>query len=232
MSNGEDALCKRLGYTFKDKQLLHRALTHRSVSGPNNERLEFLGDAILSFIIAEALCEHFPKLHEGELSRLRANLVKGVTLAKFAREFELGGCLILGIGELKSGGFQRESILADAFEAIIAAIYLDGGLEACRELVLKWFAKSLTDPTAMHKLKDPKTALQEYLQARKLALPEYTILKIVGEAHAQTFHVQCQVPGIEMVTKSANTTRRKAEQGAAEAFLKLLEEHMTAEQNG
>lgn len=230
MTSEELALCKRLGYTFKDKKLLHRALTHRSVTGPNNERLEFLGDAILSFIIAEALCEHFPKLHEGELSRLRANLVKGVTLAKLAREFKLGECLILGIGELKSGGFQRESILADAFEAIIAAIYLDGGLETCRELVLMWFAQRLTDPTAMNKLKDPKTVLQELLQGRKMELPEYTVLKIVGEAHAQTFHVQCNVPGIDFVTQAANTTRRKAEQGAAEEFLRLLEEQM-AEKN-
>lgn len=224
--NAEDALCKRLGYTFKDKKILHQALTHRSVTGPNNERLEFLGDAILGFLIAEALCQHFPKLHEGELSRLRANLVKGVTLAKFAREFEMGESLILGVGELKSGGFQRESILADAFEAIIAAIYLDGGIEACRERVLKWFAESLVDPAAMHKLKDPKTALQEFLQARKMALPEYTILKVAGEAHAQTFYIQCNVPGIDFVTKSANTSRRKAEQGAAEEFLQILERQL------
>lgn len=231
MTNDEKALCKRLGYTFHDKKILHRALTHRSVSGPNNERLEFLGDSILNFIIAEAVCDYFPALHEGELSRLRANLVKGVTLAKLAREFKLGECLILGVGELKSGGFQRESILADSFEAIIAAIYIDGGLEICRELVLRWFEKRITDPKAIEKLKDPKTALQEYLQARKMALPEYTILKVAGEAHAQIFHVECIVPGTDIVTKSSDTTRRKAEQGAAKEFLKLLESSM-AEQNG
>lgn len=230
MTSAEEALCKRLGYTFQDKKLLHRALTHRSVTGPNNERFEFLGDSILNFIIAEAVCDHFPKLHEGELSRLRANLVKGVTLAKLAREFKLGECLILGVGELKSGGFQRESILADAFEAIIAAIYVDGGLEICRELVLRWFDKRLTDPIAIEKLKDPKTALQEFLQAKRLALPEYTILRVAGEAHAQIFHVECKVPGIDIITKSADTTRRKAEQGAAKEFLKLLENSMV-EQN-
>jgi len=222
MENPDSFLTKRLGYLFQDKALLQRALTHRSVSGKNNERLEFLGDSLLNFIIAEALWTLYPDLKEGELSRLRANLVNGTTLAALAREFNLGECLILGVGELRSGGFQRESILADTLEAIIAAIYLDAGMETCRERLLDWFDTRLKDPRALNKLKDPKTSLQEYLQSHQMSLPVYTILSIQGEAHAQTFHVQCQVPGLEPITQSADTTRRKAEQKAAEAYLALI----------
>ncbi len=222
MENPEDYLYRRLGYQFKNKELLQLALTHRSVSGKNNERLEFLGDSLLNFIIAEELCNVYPTLKEGELSRLRANLVNGVTLAKLAREFNLGECLILGVGELRSGGFQRESILADTLEAIIAAIYLDSGMENCRQHLLRWFDTRLKDPSALERLKDPKTLLQEYLQSHQMPLPVYTILSVQGEAHAQTFHVQCQVDGIELVTKSAASTRRKAEQKAAEEYLVLM----------
>lgn len=216
-------LAIRLGYEFKDKELLQLALTHRSVSGKNNERLEFLGDSLLNFIIAEALCRLHPDLKEGELSRLRANLVNGTTLAQLAREFQLGECLILGVGELRSGGFQRDSILADTLEAIIAAIYLDSDLNTCRERLLAWYEKRLLDRPSLEKLKDPKTLLQEYLQSHQMALPVYTILAIEGEAHAQTFFVQCQVPGFDIITKSADTTRRKAEQKAAQEFLLELE---------
>lgn len=223
MGNNERYLCERLGYSFKNKDLFQLALTHRSVSGKNNERLEFLGDSLLNFIIAEALYEHYPTLKEGELSRLRANLVNGTTLAVLAREFKLGDCLILGIGELKSGGFQRESILADALEAIIAAIYLDAGLSTCRECLLSWYDSRIKDPRALNRLKDPKTVLQEYLQSCQLPLPVYTILLLEGEAHAQIFHVQCEVEGLDIITKSAGSTRRKAEQKAAQEYLAELE---------
>ena len=225
MENPEQFLSKRLGYHFKDKELLQLALTHRSVSGKNNERLEFLGDSLLNFIIAEALCGLYPNLNEGELSRLRANLVNGTTLAKLAREFNIGDCLILGIGELKSGGFQRESILADSLEAIIAAIYLDDGMDICRERLLAWYDSRLKDPHAMDKLKDAKTLLQEYLQSHQLPLPQYTILEVKGEAHAQVFHVQCEVPGRDIITKSVATTRLKAEQKAAQDYLNHLEKN-------
>jgi ribonuclease-3 len=223
MENLDAYLSKRLGYHFKNKDLLQLALTHRSVSSKNNERFEFLGDSLLNFIIAEALCNLYPDLKEGELSRLRANLVNGTTLAKLAREFNVGECLNLGVGELRSGGFQRESILADALEAIIAAIYLDAGMDVCRERLLTWYESRLKDPRALDTLKDPKTRLQEYVQSHQLPLPLYTILSVEGEAHAQFFHVQCQVPGFEIITKSADTTRRGAEQKAAEAFLLLLQ---------
>lgn len=223
MAHSEKYLVQRLGYDFKNKELLVLALTHRSVSGKNNERLEFLGDSLLNFIIAEALFTRYPSLKEGELSRLRANLVNGTTLAALAREFKLGDFLILGIGELKSGGFQRDSILADTVEALIAAIYLDSGLIACRERLLAWFDSRLQDPRALDTLKDPKTLLQEYLQSNQLPLPVYTILAVEGEAHAQVFYVQCQVAGNDLITKSADTTRRRAEQKAAQAYLLELE---------
>lgn len=228
MENPGQFLASRLGYQFKNNELLQLALTHRSVSGKNNERLEFLGDSLLNFIIAEALCRLYPDLKEGELSRLRANLVNGTTLAQLAREFNLGDCLLLGIGELRSGGFQRESILADTLEAIIAAIYLDSNIETCRERLLKWYDSRLIDPTALEKLKDPKTLLQEYCQSHQIELPLYTILSIQGEAHAQIFHVQCQVPGFDIITKSVDTTRRRAEQKAAQEFLLALEKQKTS----
>lgn len=226
MENTRQYLTERLGYQFKDKELLQLALTHRSVSGKNNERLEFFGDSLLNFIIAEALYQHYPNLKEGELSRLRANLVNGVTLASISREFKMGDCLILGIGELKSGGFQRDSILADSLEAIIAAIYLDSDFTTCRERVLSWFDSRMKDPLAMKQLKDPKTRLQEYLQSHQLPLPQYTILAVEGEAHAQIFHVQCKVEGMDINTKSVATTRRAAEQQAAENFLIEIEKNV------
>lgn len=216
-----DVLMRRLNHQFANKDLLHAALSHRSVRGQNNERLEFLGDSLLNFIIAESLYQQFRVAREGDLSRLRANLVKGETLADIAQEFKLGDFLRLGPGELKSGGFSRKSILADAFEAIIGAIYLDAGFDHCRERVLEWFDTRLKDQTLSIE-KDPKTSLQEYLQAKHLALPQYEILSIDGEAHAQVFHIECRVPGIAFVTSSTGPTRRKAEQLAAEKYLELL----------
>ncbi len=215
-------LQKQLGYRFKDDGLLELALTHRSFGGQNNERIEFLGDSILNFVIAEALFQQFPQAKEGQLSRLRARLVKGVTLAEIAREFSLGDYLRLGSGELKSGGFRRESILADALESVIGAIYLDGGFASCRERILKWYADRLAVLSLKDTLKDPKTKLQEYLQSRQLALPRYDVTAIDGEAHAQTFHVRCVVEALTEATCGTGTSRRFAEQQAAQLALAAL----------
>ena len=166
MSNSLDRLERKLGYTFKDRDLMVLALTHRSYAGRNNERLEFLGDAILNFVIGEALFHHFPQAREGQLSRLRARLVKGETLALLARGFEVGDYLRLGSGELKSGGFRRESILADAMEALIGAIYLDTGMDSARERIIAWLGPQLRELTPVDTNKDPKTRLQEFLQSR------------------------------------------------------------------
>ena len=226
MTEAEEQLCRRLGYQFNDIKLLRLALTHRSVSGENNERLEFLGDSLLNFFIAEALCNRYPAKAEGELSRMRSNLVKGETLGKLAKELNLGETMILGLGELKSGGFKNKSILADAFEAVIAAIYLDADMETCKERVLHWFEQRLNDPASFKQRKDPKTSLQEFLQANRLPLPTYTISYIEGEAHEQVFHVNCTVEGLDIVTTDSGKTRRKAEQRAAKAFLILIEQHL------
>lgn len=216
-----EALLRKLDYKFKNLDLLTAALTHRSVRGLNNERLEFLGDSLLNFIIAEQLYKNFLVAEEGELSRLRALLVKGETLAEIAQEFKLGDYLRLGPGELKSGGFTRKSILADAFEAIIGAIYLDSDFPTACKCVLRFFESRIKKVHLITK-KDPKTRLQEYLQAKHLSLPRYEILSIEGEAHAQLFHIECRVSGLSYVTTSVGSTRRKAEQLAAEKFLELL----------
>ena len=194
LSPQEERLCQRLGHVFKEPSLLSLALTHRSVGHRNNERLEFLGDALLGFAIAEALFHRFPECDEGQLTRLRAALVKRDTLAGIARDLELGGCLRLGEGELKSGGFRRDSILANAVEAIIGAIYLDAGLTVG---------------------KDPKTRLQEHLQSLGLALPGYRTLRVAGEPHAQHFTVECSLPQSSKVFTGHGDSRRKAEQAAA-----------------
>jgi ribonuclease III len=216
-----DSLMQKLGYEFQDITLLQAALTHRSVKGKNNERLEFFGDAFLNFIIAEQLFILFDTAKEGELSRWRASLVNGETLAEIAQEFRLGEYLRLGPGELKSGGFTRKSILADALEAIIGAIYFDANFEVCRDRVLKWFKTRLK---VIHPYveKDPKTKLQEYLQAKHLPLPRYEILAMEGQAHAQLFHIRCQVAGFSFVTEGTGLSRRKAEQYAAKKYLDLL----------
>jgi len=215
-------LIERIGHRFSDEVLLGRALTHRSVGGDNNERLEFLGDAVLSLVISEELYRRFPKAAEGQLSRLRASLVKGDTLASLARSLSLGELIELGSGELKSGGHRRASILADALEAVIGALYLDGGLPAARGWVLDLFDERLAqcDPDAV--LKDPKTRLQEWLQAQGRPLPAYHVERIEGEAHAQTFVVQCEVTGLRQPTRGVAGSRRKAEQEAARQALELL----------
>ncbi len=190
-------LTSKLGYTFKETELLNLALTHRSANGKHNERLEFLGDSILSFVIADELYRRFPKVNEGDMSRMRATLVRGNTLAELGREFDLGDYLKLGPGELKSGGFRRDSILADAVEAIIGAIYLDSDLETARSIVLEWYHGRLEEIKPGASQKDPKTRLQEFLQGRRKPLPVYTVTNIKGEAHNQEFTVACEVAGMD-----------------------------------
>ncbi len=210
---------QRLGYEFKDRALLQRALAHRSYAKENNERLEFLGDSILNFIVAENLFTRFKGAVEGELSRLRAAVVKGETLAKVAVKLDLGPHLLLGAGEMRSGGEHRTSILADAVEAIIAAIYLDSNLECCRECIVAWFAEELAAVSPDRVMKDPKSTLQEYLQARQLPLPEYSLLETSGKEHAQVFTVVCRVALLKDPVQGISTSRRKAEQEAAKNVL-------------
>ena len=212
----------KLGYSFNDPEFISLALTHRSANGKHNERLEFLGDSILSFVIADELYHRFPKINEGDMSRMRATLVRGHTLAELGREFCLGDYLKLGPGELKSGGFRRDSILADAVEAIIGAIYLDSGTEAVRGIILSWYQTRLDAIKPGVSQKDPKTRLQEFLQGRRKPLPVYTVTNIKGEAHNQEFTVSCDVAGIGMPVIGKGTSRRKAEQAAAETALEQL----------
>ena len=208
----------KLGYKFRDLSLLKQALYHRSAGVPSNERLEFLGDSILNFIVAAELYYRYPEREEGELSRLRSNLVQGKMLGELALEFSLGNYLELGSGEKKSGGTQRISILADALEAIIGALYLDAGIETCKELVLKWY-ETRFERIETSEQRDPKTKLQEFLQACKMPLPKYEIIKIEGAPHAQVFHIRCKVSGIKKETFGSGLNRREAEQNAAEKFL-------------
>ncbi len=223
MSEPLAGLCRRLGYQFTQASLLEDALTHRSAGSQNNERLEFLGDAILNFTIAAELYQRFNQADEGELSRLRASLVNAQALAILSRGLNLGECLTLGSGELKSGGFRRESILADALEAVFGAVYLDGGFEACRNLILRLYLDTLTELPAAADLKDPKTQLQEFLQSRKRPLPSYQVIEVSGESHAQTFIVECRAEGLPTATRGQGSSRRKAEQEAASNALRLLQ---------
>lgn len=215
-------LSRRLGYEFKNPAFLKQALTHCSAGSENNERYEFLGDSILSFVIANALFSKFPRQSEGQLSRLRAFLVKGEMLAEIAAEIDLGDYLFLGQGELKSGGFRRASILADALEALIAAVFIDGGIEESQKLILKLYDSRLTDDNLNNNLKDAKTLLQEYLQAQKKPLPEYNLIKVEGEEHEQVFYVNCKISGIKEPTIGQGSNRRKAEQHAAIQLLERL----------
>jgi ribonuclease-3 len=211
-----DALIARLGYRFKDPALLATALTHRSHSSPHNERLEFLGDSVLNCIVADALYRRFPHLTEGELSRARAIMVRQQTLFERAAELELGALLRLGEGEVRSGGAQRPSILADALEALIGAVYVDGGFAAARKLVQRIFRPVLegADPAAVLG-KDAKTLLQEYLQGRHIALPRYNIVATEGQAHRQRFVIECVIEQLSIRTLGEGLSRRAAEQQAA-----------------
>lgn len=216
-------LSKTLEYQYQDITLLKRALTHRSVGSKNNERLEFLGDSLVNFMIADALYHQFTSISEGDLSRIRAFLVKGETLAKIGREYGLSDYLMLGPGELKSGGYRRESILADSVEAIIASVYEDGGLDACRSFVERLYEKRLKELDPARVGKDPKTRLQELLQSNREDLPEYTVMTVDGPAHAQEFTVSCYVAKLNRKFEASATSRRKAEQLAAEQALEVLE---------
>ena len=218
-----DRLEKNLGYHFKEPDLLRQALSHRSVGNCHYERLEFLGDAILGFIIADELYSMFPAASEGQMTRLRANLVKGKTLAKLSLQLSVGDFLLLGTGELKSGVFRRESILADAFEAIIGGIYLESGIEVCRQLLVVWYGALLSQANPDDLTKDPKTLLQEHMQSLKLPLPEYRTLDVIGKDHEQQFKVQCTCAGnndfVDCSAESIGKSLREAEKLAAEKIL-------------
>ena len=215
-------LQRRLGYQFQDQSLLQKALTHRSAGPENNERFEFLGDAILGYEAADYLFHNAGQASEGQLSRMRAHLVKRETLAEIARGLELGDILYLGQGELRSGGQNRDSILADAVEAIIAAVYLDGGIEPARKLVRDLLGERLNNPAEVLQKKDAKTRLQEYLQAKSLALPSYEVESVSGDQHRQQFVVLCQVESLNKTAQGRGSSRRKAEQNAADSLLQQI----------
>lgn len=218
----EQSIADRLKYQFSDSVLLRTALTHRSFGTPNNERLEFLGDGILDFVIASLLYQRFPELPEGDLSRLRANLVRQDTLHQLAIGLELGQSLRLGEGELRSGGSERPSILADALEAILGAIYLDGGFDEAAHCIEALYGPHIAALKPGSPKKDPKTSLQEWLQGRKKALPQYELLETSGAAHEQRFTVACLVQNPALRTIGRGSSRRIAEQAAAELALKAL----------
>ncbi len=222
MREPTERLSRALGYRFTDPDLLEQALTHRSAGAGNNERLEFLGDALLGQVVAEALYFRHDKANEGQLSRLRSSIVKKDSLAVVARRLSLGDYLKLGAGELRSGGHARDSILADAVEAIIAAVYLDGGMQAAKDLILSFFQQRLEEQTLDKPLKDPKTRLQEHLQSRRRALPVYDIIDVSGDPHDQHFKVSCTVAELGLEALGEGGSRRKAEQQAAENMLASL----------
>lgn len=219
-----DFLERRIGHVFKDAALLRVALTHRSHSSPHNERLEFLGDSILNCVVAHLLYERFSELPEGDLSRLRANLVRKDSLHGIAVALELGDSLRLGEGELRSGGHQRPSILADALEAVLGAVYLDAGFDAAHALIAELYREQLAAISPGKPIKDAKTRLQEYLQARRHALPKYVLAATRGEAHAQDFEVHCEIAGLGLSTVGSGPSRRHAEQVAAERALERLQQ--------
>jgi ribonuclease-3 len=216
------SLSRIIHYTFYDPSLLIMALTHRSFSAQHNERLEFLGDSVLSFLIANELYKRFPRIDEGDLSRLRAQLVKESSLSTIATSMGLGDFIRLGEGELKSAGWRRPSILADTFESIIGAIYLDGGIEPAHQFVLRFFETQLNEINPKLIQKDPKTLLQELLQSKKSDLPIYTVVSIEGEAHSQTFTIECQIKKLNIKTQGVGNSRRIAEQEAASKAYQLM----------
>jgi ribonuclease-3 len=221
---GSDGDAAFAGHAFADSTLLARALTHRSAGSPHNERLEFLGDSLVNLFVAEALFRHWPKADEGTLTRARAELVRESALAGLARGLELGQRLRMGPGEMKTGGHRRDSILADALEAVVAAIYLDAGYASCRDVVLPWFEPliaALPEPNRLGK--DGKTRLQEWLQARQKPLPVYALLGESGDDHAKTFRVRCRLADPRREAEGEGSSRRAAEQAAAEAILATLD---------
>lgn len=227
MTSGRDRIRReqleaRLGYTFSDAALLQLALTHRSAGKHNNERLEFLGDSLVNHVVAQALYQKFPSAREGQLSRLRAKLVRGSYLAVIAGRLQLGDVLILGTGERKSGGRHRDSILADALEAVAGAVLLDSSAETARDVVLKWFESSLSTLTLADE-RDAKTRLQEWLQGRGHALPQYELVSVTGADHDQRFEVTCVVAPLSSPVSGEGKSRREAEQAAAAQVLEELE---------
>ncbi len=219
-----EAFATRLGHAFGDRALLDQALTHRSAGAPHNERLEFLGDALLGLVIADELQRRRPHADEGELTRLRASLVRREALAELARELALGECLRLGGGELKSGGYRRDSVLANGFEAVLGAVYLDAGFPAAQALVRRLYAQRFARLPEKGPPKDPKTRLQEFLQARGLARPAYAVIATAGEDHERNFSVTCTVEGLGEPVHGQGASRRKAEQAAAAGALSRLEQ--------
>ncbi|ROR32131.1 ribonuclease III [Inmirania thermothiophila] len=217
-----ERLCERLGHRFRDRGLLAEALTHRSAGGRHNERLEFLGDAVLNLVVAEILHARFPELDEGALSRLRARIVQGRTLAAVAAELDLGPHLRLGAGELKSGGFRRPSILADAVEALIGAAYLESGLEGARGVVRRLLGERLDALAPQDAVKDPKTRLQERLQGAGRPLPCYELVRAEGPEHARRFTVRCRLEDGDLAAEGGGGSRREAEQAAAARLLEML----------
>lgn len=215
-------LSRKLNYTFKNIDYLKLALTHRSASKKNNERLEFLGDSILNFTIAKLIFQKFAKSNEGELSRLRAHLVNEKTLCEIAKTLDIGQVIQLGVGELKSGGHQRASILADCLEAIFAAVYLDGGIEQSEKLIGELYQERLDQIDNLDALKDAKSQLQEYLQGQKHPLPEYELVEEIGDAHNRTFVVRCKSDIFGQSVEAKGSSRRRAEQAAAKKLLKLI----------
>ena len=212
-----------INYPFTDNSLLTQALRHRSAGAPHNERLEFLGDSIVNLLVAEVLYQRWPQANEGFLTRARSELVRESAMATLARQLQMGVHLILGPGELKSGGYRRDSILADTLEAVIAAIYLDGGFEACRRVVLPWFEEAFTTLAHTQLKKDPKTRLQEWLQARQKSLPEYLLIAEDGDDHAKHFRVECRLSTLDRHAMGEGSSRRHAEQEAAAQLLLQLE---------
>ena len=222
MKTSGEWLLDALGYECRDPALLQAALTHRSAGGPHNERLEFLGDAVLNCVVAMLVFREFGAADEGDLSRFRSSLVSGEALAIVAAEIGLGDQLRLGSGELKSGGFRRKSILADTLEAVLGAIYLDGGFEAAEKAIERLFVPRLDRLPSAAELKDPKTRLQEALQAKGLPLPNYVVEAVSGEAHSQVFQVSCSVDVLGLKTSATGASRRRAEQAAAQLMLEGL----------
>jgi ribonuclease-3 len=214
-----------IDYRFTDPQLLKDALTHRSMGARNNERLEFLGDSVLGLVVSSRLFELHPDAQEGDLSRMRARLVRGISLADMASTIGLGKQIRLGGGELKSGGFRRASILADAFEALLGAIFLDGGYPACQRVIIDLFDPLIEDLPDAEELKDPKTRLQEWLQARARPLPEYELQREEGADHARKFYVTCRIPDDGTSVEASGSSRRQTEQVAATQVLRLLKEN-------
>jgi len=222
LNKAESWLEKTLQYRFHDASLLQQALTHRSATNRNNERLEFLGDAVLDFVVSEAVYLARPEAPEGDLSKLRASLVKDESLAELALELGLGEHLILGSGERKTGGHRRGSILADALEAIFGAVFLDAGFDAAKALINRVYEERYRELPDVGDLRDPKTRLQEWLQARKMALPKYELVKVFGQEHKRRFSITCTVVEKSLLTDGESTTRRKAEQKAASKMIEIL----------